>query len=141
MKGTTTLTIIKPTAMKKHYHTEILREITDYGFNIKALKMIQMTRPQAERFYEIHKGKPFFQNLVDFMCSGPVIVAILEARNAVKAYRRFIGATNPEKAEDKTLRHKYGSSLTENAVHGSDSDENAEKEAAFFFSGTEVFDY
>lgn len=103
--------------------------------------MIQMTRPQAERFYEIHKGKPFFQNLVDFMCSGPVIVAILEARNAVKAYRRFIGATNPEKAEDKTLRHKYGSSLTENAVHGSDSDENAEKEAAFFFSGTEVFDY
>ncbi len=141
METTKTLTIIKPTAMKKHYHTGILRDITDNGFNIKALKMMQMTRHQAERFYDIHEGKPFFKKLVDFMCSGPVIVALLEAEDAVNAYRRFIGATNPENATDKTLRHKYGSSLTENAVHGSDSDENAEKEAAFFFSETEIFDY
>lgn len=141
MENNFTFTIIKPTAVQKNYHGAILKEISENGFKIIALKMIHMTKSQAEDFYAVHKGKPFYEKLTNFMSSGPVIVAILQASDAVKAYRKFIGATNPEDAMDGTIRDKFGTSLSENAVHGSDSDENAEIESNFFFSKTERFEY
>ncbi|MCF8219119.1 MAG: nucleoside-diphosphate kinase [Bacteroidales bacterium] len=141
MENTTTLTIIKPKSIEKGFHGAILNDIIEHGFKIKALKLIQMTKSQAEKFYEIHRDKPFYDDLTSFMSSSPVIVAILEAPDAVKSFREFIGATNPDKAEEGTIREKFGSSITKNAVHGSDSDENAAKEADFFFSELERFNY
>lgn len=141
MELTKTLTIIKPKAISKNYYGSILKEITEGGFKIKALKMLQMTKQQAEKFYLVHKDKPFYDQLTDFMSSGPVIVAVLEAEDAVEAFREFIGATKPEEADNGTIRQRYGSSITENAVHGSDSNKNAEIECNFFFSEMERFDY
>lgn len=141
MELSKTLTIIKPKAILKNHHGSILKEITEAGFKIKALKMIQMTKQVAEKFYMVHKDKPFYDKLTDFMSSGPTIVAILEAEDAVLAFREFIGATNPENAEKGTIRDQFGSSITENAIHGSDSDQNAEIECNFFFSELERFDY
>jgi nucleoside-diphosphate kinase len=139
MKGKITLMIIKPGAVSRGLTGPILHLITDAGFRISALKMLQMTRSEAERFYEVHKGRPFYESLVEFMISGPVVAGILERENAVEAYRDLIGSTDPDEAEDGSIRNLYGESVRENAVHGSDSDENAMIEASFFFSQSERF--
>lgn len=139
MSGNRTLTMIKPDAVKSGHIGAILNDISQAGFKIVALKMTQLTKDAAGRFYEVHKERPFYGELVDFMSSGPIVAAILEKENAVAAFRELIGATDPAKAAPGTLRAKYAKSVGENAVHGSDSDENAKIEAAFHFAGTEQF--
>lgn len=134
MSGTTTFTMIKPDAFAAGNSGLILNKIIENGFKIKALKLTQMHRADAEAFYAIHKERPFFQGLVEFMISGPIIAAILEKENAVEAYRNLIGATNPSNAADGTIRKLFATSVQQNAVHGSDSDENAQIEGNFFFS-------
>lgn len=113
--------------------------INEAGFKIKAMKYTQLTKADAEGFYEVHKDRPFFGELVSFMSSGPIVAAILEKDNAVADFRKLIGATNPKEAEEGTIRKKYATSLGENAVHGSDSDENAAIEANFHFAMTDRF--
>lgn len=139
MAGQYTFTIIKPQAVSKGYIGPILNKITEAGFKITALKMLHLTRGEAERFYEVHLGRPFYDDLVEFMISGPIVVSVLEKENAVEEYRKVIGATDPEKAEEGTIRKMYAESMQANAVHGSDSDENAELEATFFFPSSERF--
>jgi nucleoside-diphosphate kinase len=139
MAGNYTFTMIKPTAVTNGHIGPILNMISENGFYITALKMVQLTRKDAENFYAVHKGKPFYPSLIDFMSSGPIVTAILEKENAVEEYRKLIGSTDPEKAEEGTLRKIYAVSVQKNAVHGSDSDENAALEAAFFFSSREQF--
>jgi len=139
MAGNTTFTIIKPQAVAKGYIGPILNKITEAGFKIVALKMLHLTRGEAERFYEVHVGRPFYDDLVEFMISGPIVVSILEKENAVESYRDLIGPTDPEKAGEGTIRKMYATSMRMNAVHGSDSDENAELEATFFFPSSERF--
>lgn len=134
MSGNITFTMIKPLAVKNLNSGKILDMIINAGFTIKALKMVSLTTDQASKFYEIHKERPFYNSLVTSMSSGPIIAAILEKDNAVQAYRDYIGATNPSEAATGTIRNLFGTSMQDNAVHGSDSDENALKEAAFFFS-------
>ena len=126
--------MIKPDAVKAGKSGLILDHIIRNGFKINALRLVKMNRIQAEAFYAVHKGRPFFDGLVDFMSSGPVIAAVLEKDNAVEAYRQLIGSTNPADAADGTIRKLYASSIQENAVHGSDADETAQYEASFFFS-------
>ena len=137
MAGKITLTIIKPGAYRKGYTGSILAMINQAGFKIQAMKLTKLSTQQAEQFYAIHRSKPFFESLVEFMSSGPIIAAILEKENAVEDYRQLIGATNPENAEEGTIRKKYAESVEMNAVHGSDSDENAAIEADFFFARSE----
>lgn len=139
MKGNITLTMIKPTAMGNAYAGSILKMIQDAGFRIVALKMVHLNDSQARKFYEVHRGRPFYESLVGFMSSGPITAAILEKENAVEDFRSLIGATNPEEADDGTVRKLFGKSIQENAIHGSDSDENALREAAFFFSELERY--
>jgi len=139
MQGKITLTIIKPGAVQNEYIGPILNMIHNAGFHIAALKLTRLTRPQAERFYEIHKGKPFYEGLVEFMISGPIVVAVLEKENAVEDYRKLIGSTDPAKAEPGTIRKLFAESVQRNAVHGSDSDENAVKECDFYFSTSARF--
>lgn len=139
MNGNITFSIIKPNAVRTGKAGPILAMINEAGFEISAMKMARMTIDQAEVFYEVHKGKPFFESLVEFMTSGPVFVMILRHPNAVEEFRNLIGATDPAKAEPGTIRKLFAVSVQMNAVHGSDSDENAEREAAFFFSGFERF--
>jgi nucleoside-diphosphate kinase len=139
MAGQYTFTIIKPQAVSKGYIGPILEKIAETGFRITALKMLQLTRGEAQRFYEVHKERPFYNDLVEFMISGPIVVGVLEKKNAVEEYRNLIGATDPEKAEEGTIRKLYAESVQANAVHGSDSDENAELEATFFFPSSERF--
>ena len=139
MEGNQTFTMIKPTAFKKNYSGAIIKMITEKGFQVKAMKITRLTAEQAGAFYAVHKGKPFYESLVDFMSSGPVVAMILEKENAVENFRNFIGATNPENAAGGTIRKLYGTNLQQNAVHGSDSDENAIIEADFFFSKLERF--
>jgi nucleoside-diphosphate kinase len=139
MAGNFTFTIIKPTAVKKGYIGPILNKITEAGFRISALKMLQLNRVEAEGFYQVHRGRPFYDSLVEFMISGPIVVGILQKENAVEEYRRLIGATDPAKAEEGTIRKMYAESLQANAVHGSDSDENAILESTFFFPSSERF--
>ncbi len=134
-----TFTIIKPDATSKGYTGGILDQIIKAGFSVKALKWTKLTKEQAGEFYAIHRERPFFGELVDFMSSGPIIAAILEKENAVADFRKLIGATNPAQAEEGTIRKKYAASVGENAVHGSDSDENALIEGDFFFSKLERF--
>lgn len=134
-----TFTMIKPDAVEKGYTGPILEKITAAGFKIIAMKLTQLTRRDAEIFYAIHKERPFFNELVTFMTRGPIVAAILEKENAVEAFRTLIGATNPEEAAEGTIRKLYAASVGENAVHGSDSDENAAIESAFHFSGREIF--
>ncbi len=134
-----TYTMVKPTAMRKGYMAAIMNQITEGGFKIVAAKMTQLSLADAQEFYAIHSERPFFGELTEFMSSGPIMAMILEKENAVEAYRNFIGATNPEEAAEGTIRKKYGTNMGENAVHGSDSDENAEIESNFFFSGREIF--
>lgn len=138
MNGTKTFTMIKPSAFSSRYTGPIISQIENAGFTIKALKLVQLTREQAGMFYEMHKGKPFYDGLVNFMSSGPIIAAILEKEDAVNAFRRLIGATDPAKADPGTIRQKFGKDLGENAIHGSDSDESAEREGSFFFSVFEI---
>jgi len=139
MAGNITFTIIKPTAVSKGYIGPILFRIHEAGFKISAMRMLWLTRGEAERFYEIHKERPFYQDLVKFMTSGPIVVAVLKKENAVEEYRKLIGNTDPAKAEEGTIRKEFAESMQANAVHGSDSDENALIESSFFFSGLQRF--
>ena len=139
MAGNITFTMIKPSAFKSNYTGGILKMINEAGFVIKAMKVTSLSKEQAGAFYEIHKGKPFYESLVNFMSSGPIVAAMLEKDNAVDDFRTLIGATNPANAAEGTIRKIYAISLEENAVHGSDSDENANIEADFFFSKFERF--
>ena len=134
-----TFTMIKPDATSKGYTGAILDQIIKAGFSVKAMKWIHLSPAQAGTFYEVHKERPFYQELVDFMISGPIVAAILEKDNAVADFRTLIGATNPAQAEEGTIRKKFAASIGENAVHGSDSDENAAIEGNFFFAGLEKF--
>jgi len=131
--------MIKPDAMKNGHAGGILDMILKAGFRIVALKQTKLTAENAGKFYEVHKERPFYQGLVEFMSSGVIIAAILEKENAVADFRKLIGATNPAQAEEGTIRKKYAASVGENAVHGSDSDENAQIEGAFFFSALEQY--
>ena len=133
-----TLSIIKPDAMKLKYSGKIIEFIEDKGFTIIAQKKIILTKSQAEAFYTVHKDRPFFNELVDFMISGPILVQIIEAQNAVSFYREIMGSTNPDEAELGTIRKLYGTNIQCNAVHGSDSVENANLETSFFFSKLEM---
>jgi len=134
-----TFTMLKPDAVENGHIGAILEMINSAGFRIVALKKTQMTQADAEAFYAIHKERPFFGELVEFMTRGPIVAAILEKENAVEDFRTLIGATNPADAAEGTIRKKYAASVGENAVHGSDSDENAAIEGAFHFSGREMF--
>jgi len=139
MKGDYTFSIIKPNAVRTGKSGPILSMINEAGFEISAMKMVRITRPQAESFYDIHKGKPFYEGLIEFMTSGPVIVMVLKHENAVEEFRKLIGNTDPDKALPGTIRKIFAVSVQMNAVHGSDSDENAKREANFFFSEFERF--
>ena len=134
-----TFTMIKPDAMKNGHAGAILDRIIKEGFRIVALKQTKLSAEKAGEFYAVHKDRPFYGELVEFMSSGIIIAAILEKENAVASFRKLIGATNPAQAEEGTIRKLYATSLGENAVHGSDSDENAAIEGSFFFSGLEQF--
>ena len=136
--GNKTFAIIKPDAVKNEFTGKIYDRIQKAGFNILAAKLLKMTTEQADGFYNIHRDKPFFNELIEFMTSGPCMVLALEKENAVLAWRETIGATNPEEALENTIRKDFATSVQENAVHGSDSDENAEKEIAFFFADSEL---
>lgn len=135
--GNLTLAIIKPDAVKQNVIGEIISMITTAGFKIKAMKMINLSRESAMGFYEVHKERPFYNELVDFMTSGPCVPIMLEKENAVEDYRKLIGATDPAQAEEGTVRKRFAKSKAENCVHGSDSDENAMIEIAHFFSRDE----
>ena len=134
-----TFTMLKPDAVEKGHIGAILDKITASGFRIVAMKLTQMTVADAKEFYAIHKDRPFYGELVDYMTRGPIVAAILEKNNAVEDFRTIIGATNPEDAAEGTIRKLYAASIGENAVHGSDSDENAAIEGAFHFAGREMF--
>lgn len=134
-----TFTMIKPDAVENGHTGAILEKITAAGFRIVALKKTQLSKADAETFYSVHNERPFFGELVEFMTRGPIIAAILEKDNAVNDFRTLIGATNPAEATKGTIRQLYATSMGENAVHGSDSDENAAIEGAFHFSGREFF--
>ena len=133
-----TLSIIKPDAMKLKYSGKIIDFIEGKGFTIIAQKKIVLTKSQAEAFYTVHRDRQFFNELVDFMISGPILVQIIEAQNAVSFYREIMGSTNPDEAEEGTIRKLYGTNIQCNAVHGSDSVENANLETSFFFSNLEM---
>ena len=133
-----TFVIIKPDAVKNRYTGKIYDRILQTGFTILSAKLLKMTLAQAEGFYSVHRERPFYSELTTFMSSGACMVLSLEKENAVAAWRETIGATNPEEAAEGTIRKDFATSLGENAVHGSDSDENAEKEIAFFFAESEL---
>jgi nucleoside-diphosphate kinase len=134
-----TFTMIKPDAVENGHIGAILEKINAAGFRIVAMKLTQMTKRDAEAFYAIHSERPFFGELVEFMTRGPIVAAILEKDNAVEDFRALIGSTNPAEAAEGTIRKLYATSIGENAVHGSDSDENAAIEGAFHFAGREMF--
>jgi nucleoside-diphosphate kinase len=141
MSGTLTLTIIKPDAVEKGYAGKIIDQIIEAGFQVKAMKMIHMNERKAGGFYAVHRERPFFKDLVAFMTSGPCMPMVLEKAdgNAVMAFRELIGKTNPAEADEGTIRKQFAESIERNAVHGSDSDENAQAEASYFFSQLEMF--
>ncbi len=131
--------MIKPDAVESGYIGPILDKITSSGFKIIAMKFTQLSSREAEKFYDIHKTKSFFGELIKFMTRGPILAMVLEKDNAVDNFRTLIGSTNPEQAEEGTIRKLYANSVGENAIHGSDSDENAKIESVFHFSGREIF--
>jgi nucleoside-diphosphate kinase len=133
-----TLCIVKPDAVEKHNVGAILARVEQGGFRIRALRMKHLTRPEAEGFYEVHRQRPFFGELVQFMTRSPVVVAVLERQDAVVAWRELMGATDPAKAAPDTIRKLFGTNVGENATHGSDSQDNARREIAYFFPGAEV---
>ncbi len=139
MTNNRTFTMLKPDAVEKGNIGSILEKITASGFRIVAMKLTQLTVADAESFYAIHKNRPFFPDLVTYMTRGPVVAAILEKDNAVEDFRTLIGATNPSEAAEGTIRNMFADSISENAVHGSDSDENAKTEGSFHFSEREMF--
>jgi len=139
MRTNRTFTMIKPDAVANGHTGAILNDIIKDGFRIVALKQIHLSAPIAGKFYAIHKERPFYNDLVQFMSSGPILAAILEKDNAIESFRTLIGATDPSKAEAGTIRNKYAKSIDANAIHGSDSDENAQIEGSFFFSAFERF--
>jgi len=134
-----TFTMLKPDSLEKGNTGAILHKINASGFKIVAMKQTQMSRRDAETFYAIHSERPFFADLVQYMTRGPIVAAILEKENAVEDFRALIGTTNPAEAAEGTIRNLFADSISENAVHGSDSDENAQIEGAFHFSGREIF--
>ncbi|MCD8740760.1 nucleoside-diphosphate kinase [Mucilaginibacter roseus] len=139
METNKTFTMIKPDAVANGHIGAILDKITKSGFKIVALKYTALSAAKAGEFYAVHKERPFYSALVDFMSSGPIVAAILEKDNAVEDFRKLIGATDPSKAEEGTIRQLFAKSIEANAVHGSDSDENAQIEGSFFFSAFEKF--
>ena len=139
MAGKITFTMIKPNAVKNGHCGSILHMINAAGFCYKGLKMIKMTPGLAKKFYAVNKDRPFFNELVDYMCTSPVVVAAISGDNAVESFRNLIGATDPKTAAPDTIRGKYGESIQMNAIHGSDSDENAAKEIALIFKDEELF--
>ena len=139
MAGEITFTIIKPCAVNKNYTGHILSMFNKTGFKIIALKLTKLNKKEAELFYNAHKGKPFYESLVEFMSSAPLVAAILYKENAVEEFRKLIGCTNPANADEGTVRKLYGENVQQNAVHGSDSDENAIIESNFFFTESERF--
>ena len=134
-----TFTMIKPDAIEANNHDFILEKILASGFKIIAMKMVLLSKYQAKKFYKIHDGKPFYKDLIDFITRGPVIVAVLNKKNAVEDFRSLIGATDPNKAENGTIRKLFAKSVGENAIHGSDSNDNAKIESSFHFSTNEIF--
>lgn len=138
--GNRTLAILKPDCVRKNLAGQVITKITEAGFKIKAIKMVRLTDDSAGGFYEVHKGKPFFEGLVEFMTSGPCIPIALEKENAVADFRKLIGATDPQQAEDDSIRRLFADSKSENIVHGSDSDENAAIEISHFFSRKELLE-
>lgn len=139
MRTDRTFTMLKPDAVEKGYIGAILEKINSAGFKIVAMKLTQLTIDDAKEFYAIHKERPFYGELVEYMTRGPIVAAILEKDNAVEDFRTLIGATNPQDADEGTIRKMFATSISENAIHGSDSDENAAIEGAFHFAGREVF--
>jgi nucleoside-diphosphate kinase len=139
MSGKITFTMIKPDAVRGGHIGAILNKMNEGGFKIIAMKYTKLSPEKAGEFYEIHKERPFYAELVKFMSSGPIVAAVLEKDNAVEDFRKLIGATNPAEAAPGTIRALYASSIGENAVHGADSDENALREASFHFAQTEMF--
>lgn len=139
MTGDFTLSLIKPGAVSHEYIGPILHMINEAGFHIQAMKMLMLKREDAQQFYAVHRGKSFYEPLIDFMTSGPVVALVLEKENAVEDFRKLMGTTDPSKAQDGTIRKLFAESIRCNAVHGSDSNENARKEANFFFSRIERF--
>lgn len=139
MAGNRTFTMIKPEAVAKGYAGGILDMISKAGFRIVSLKMTKLSSEEAGKFYEVHKERPFYGELVEYMSSGVIAAAILEKNNAVEDFRKLIGATDPTQAEEGTIRKKFAESKAKNAVHGSDSDENANIESFYFFSGREQY--
>tara|TARA_Y100001954_G_C15701571_1_gene548071 strand:+ start:538 stop:945 length:408 start_codon:yes stop_codon:yes gene_type:complete len=134
MKNNRTFTMIKPDAMNNGYAGLIIAHIEKAGFKLIAMKLTHLDKESAEKFYEVHKGKVFFDDLIKYITSGPIIAAILEKENAVEDFRKLIGNTNPEEADEGTIRNMYAKSIDANAIHGSDSDENAQIEGDFHFS-------
>jgi len=134
-----TFTMLKPDSIRNGNTGAILDKIVKSGFKIKAMKFTKMTNEKASKFYAIHSERPFFKDLVGYMTSGPVVAAILEKDNAVNDFRELIGSTNPEEAKEGTIRSIFAKSISENAIHGSDSDENAKIESEFHFSQDEIF--
>jgi nucleoside-diphosphate kinase len=134
-----TFTMLKPDAIENNHAGNIIQMIIDAGFKIKAMKYTQLSEDQAKKFYEVHAERPFYGELVEYMTSGPIIAAILEKENAVADFRTLIGATDPSEAADGTIRKNYAESKAKNAVHGSDSDENAQIEGEFHFTSAEIF--
>jgi nucleoside-diphosphate kinase len=136
--GNLTFAIVKPDAVRAGHTGNIIQRITDAGFKLRAMKMLHLTLKEAEGFYAVHRERPFFAGLTEFMSSDPCVVMVLEKENAVKAWRDLMGATDPAKADEGTIRKEFGGSVGENATHGSDSDENASIEIAYFFSQLEL---
>ena len=136
-----TLAIIKPDAVDNGYTGKIIDRIISAGFKIRAVRLMHLSREQAESFYAVHRGRPFYNDLVDFMTSGPCMPMALEHEDAVNAFRELIGATNPAKANEGTIRKDFAESVQNNAVHGSDSDKTAQKEIAFFYSTDQILHY
>lgn len=133
-----TLTIVKPDAVKKNAVGDIIEQFEKNGFHILAMKMLELSKHQAQQFYAVHAGKPFFGSLTDFMSSGPVVALALEKENAIADLRKLMGATNPANAEEGTIRKKWASSIEHNAIHGSDAEDTARFELSFFFAGYEL---
>ena len=134
-----TFTMLKPDSIRNKNTGAIIDKIIKAGFVIKAMKLTRMSNDQASNFYSIHKERPFFNDLIEYMTSGPIVAAILEKENAVNDFRTLIGSTNPEEAADGTIRKLFAKSISENAIHGSDSNENAKIECDFHFSENEIF--
>ena len=134
-----TLTIIKPDAVKDGHTGAIIDQIIKAGFKVKAMKLKHLSEAEAGKFYEVHKERPFYNDLIKYMSSGPVVPMVLEKADAITGFRTLIGATNPANADEGTIRKNFGKSIESNAIHGSDSDDNAKIEASFFFAGTDIY--